>query len=221
MPPLLCEFTWESGYGRVKCVNKPGHGGWHQTTGNSWVTVGHEDAVDGVWKKRKPKGGTEMAVRPPEDDWFAEAGREVSETATARAIRADAETIARRRQIQADRELLAAAAKEAERIRARPSAAAASSAAASFGVTPPGTPAPLPGRRSSPRPAPEPMVSGSRFPNIAADKGVEAIVEMVRTAARRSPDDPDAVLKAAGEWITKITNAITQVVKDADNERDE
>jgi len=65
------------------------------------------------------------------------------------------------------------------------------------------------------------MVSGSRFPNIAADKGVEAIVEMVRTAARRSPDDPDAVLKAAGEWITKITNAITQVVKDTDAERDE
>jgi hypothetical protein len=227
--PLLCEFAWESGYGRVKCVNKSGHRGRHETTGKSWVTVGHEHGVEGVWEKREPEGGTEMALKPPpEDDWFAEAGREVSETARARAIRADAETIARatdrRKQIQAERELLAAAAKESERIRARATPAAAASAAAGYGITPSGRRSistfPTASRTTKGRKS-EPDNSDSPNPFAAynPENALLAITAVVRRAA--DPNDPDAVLKAAGQWITKITNAITQVVKDADNERDE
>ena len=225
MPPLLCEFTWESGYGRVKCVNESGHNGWHQTTGNSWVTVGHEHGVEGVWEKREPEGGTEMAVKPPpEDDWFAEAAREVSETATARKIRADAEAIARRKQIQDERKLLAAAAKESERIRARATPAAAASAAAGYGITPSGRRSistfPTASRTTKGRKS-EPDNSDSPNPFAAynPENALLAITAVVRRAA--DPNDPDAVLKAAGEWITKITNAITQVVKDADSTIDE
>ena len=222
--PLLCEFTWESGYGRVKCVNESGHGGRLEETGKSWVTVGHEHGVEGVWEKREPEGGTEMAVKPPEDDWFAEAAREVGETATARKIRADAEAIARRKQIQDERKLLAAAAKESERIRARATPAAAASAAASYGITPSGRRSistfPTASRTTKGRKS-EPDNSDSPNPFAAynPENALLAITAVVRRAA--DPNDPDAVLKAAGEWITKITNAITQVVKDADSTIDE
>ena len=158
-----------------------------------------------------------MAVRPPEDDWFAEAAKEVGETKKAKEIA----RLAGFRDRQAERDR---ATKE-RRDRARATPATAAIAAMSYGITPGG------GRSMGTFPTPPPPTPpfmprvrpGRERPDAtateSADKGLQSIVYLIQSSA--SANDPDAVLKVAGQWITKITNAITQVVKDTDAERDE
>lgn len=61
-------------------------------------------------------------------------------------------------------------------------------------------------RPNSPRP-------GSQPAPPTAEQGMAAILATVVSAG-----DSDAVLKAGGEWITKVTNAITKVIREADEE---
>lgn len=49
--------------------------------------------------------------------------------------------------------------------------------------------------------------------HVTPNQGLDAIVEAVRDAG-----DPDEVLRVGGEWITRITNAITEAIREADDD---
>lgn len=176
----------------------------------------------------------------PSDDWFAEASREVSKSDAARKQRIKQRVIDQanrrieniRRMKEAEDAALRAATPGAAR------GAAAHFAAVSAGITPPSPIVPRSfgasgGYTAPPRTPPgrdygtQPEVESR---TIRPDKAVEALVETVRKAYlayKPSRDEaPEeileggyaAALKAAGELITKVTNGISEELKQLDPE---
>lgn len=54
-------------------------------------------------------------------------------------------------------------------------------------------------------------IGTGRFPKPTPAEGLLAILDAVRKAG-----DPDAQMKVAGEWITKVTNGISAIIREAD-----
>lgn len=169
-----------------------------------------------------------------EDDWFAKAAREAEASERGRAARERAEQVERENRLWERERKITLARREAALKAAtpppRPAEAAAAAAlfeAVAAGKVPlstgtsPSYRAPRPGHpyyspggaiglADSMRPP------ASRFPSPTPEQGLEAILKAIRKAG-----DADAVFKAGGEWISKITNAITEVIREADDEAKE
>lgn len=162
------------------------------------------------------------------NDWFSEAAKEVSETPAAiwaRREREFAEKQEKRSFIdQAVRDLAAA---EAARIfeavargealytggptKIRKTVYKVPGGSASGGYTPEGGLSVFkPAHNSN---------STTRSPAISPQQGLNAILNAVRHAGDgMGDDDKDAeMFKVAGEWITKITNGITGVLKESED----
>lgn len=150
----------------------------------------------------------------PDDDWFTAAADEVVRSLSPAAKRRLEEAESQKRAMAGTRRTASEAAEAAAVF-----GAVASGSAPALGSGPnpvlsiPSYMPPRTARRGPPNSEELRRVRESRSAIITPEKGLEAILEAVRTAG-----DSDAVLKAGGEWITKITNQISQVIRDADDE---
>lgn len=153
-------------------------------------------------------------------DWFAEAASEASNTESAKKAAARAGVTARLRQearaqaerIEAEKRRLAAASVKPPRAVAAVAAAAGEFAAVAAGVMPPRTPgAPggyTPPRRTSNRPTRAPEYLGPQRTQVITPETALGVIE---TAVRQA-DDP---FVAAGEWISRVTNALSAIAREA------
>jgi hypothetical protein len=154
-----------------------------------------------------------------EDNWFEKAGREAEATKRAREAYARREAAAydKRQAEKLEARRLAAQAAMTPPPRPREAAAAkelfeavaTGRVSMSTEVTTGGLGYAAAGRYHHPGPQyrPEAIQAQSRFPKPTPEQGLEAILKGIRETS-----DED-LLRVAGEWITKVTNGITEILR--------
>jgi hypothetical protein len=144
-------------------------------------------------------------------DWFADAAKDATKTEAAKRAAAQAgvtarlrqEAAAQRERVEAEKRRLAA---QSQKSRSEIAGAAGEFAAVAAGAIPPFSPAPRPGHTGGG------YASGGRIPpRPSAPKPMdpETALGVIETAVIKSPDP----YIAAGEWITKITNALSAIAR--------
>lgn len=134
-------------------------------------------------------------------DWFEWAIEEVDREAKERAKRLNA--------VQEQAAMLEAKIKEMERTSKLNRTSTAAGFASIFSGVKAGT-IPTVSKSSAPTYSNRGYEATPRRPT--AQQGLEAILDAIRDAG-----DADEVMAAAGLWITKITNEITAIVREADD----